>query len=86
MFGGLAFMLDGNMACVVRGQGGYMLRLDPTTAAELVESTPAEYVEMRGRPMKGWLHVSSAEVSTDDELRWWTDMAVDFTIALPPKP
>lgn len=85
MFGGLAFLLDGNMACVVRGKGGLMVRLDPSTTSELVESTPAEYVEMRGRPMKGWLHLSSADVAADGELRFWFDMAVDFTTALPPK-
>ncbi len=85
MFGGLAFLLDGNMACVVRGKGGFMVRLDPATTAELVESTPADYMEMRGRPMKGWLQVSSADVGSDDDLRFWFDMAVDFTTTLPPK-
>lgn len=84
MFGGLAFMLGGHMTVVVGSRGGLMLRLDPTVAAGLVETTTAEYAEMRGRPMRGWLTLTAADVHHDD-LAGWLRRAVSHSHTLPPK-
>ena len=86
MFGGLAFLLRGHMTVVASAKGGMMIRADPARTAELVDSTPAVFAEMRGREMKGWLRLGSSAVSTDDELTTWIDHAVAYTATLPPKP
>src|SRR3954470_682956 len=54
MFGGLAFLIGGNMAIAASGQGGALVRIEPGQADRLVETTPAETAVMRGRPMQGW--------------------------------
>jgi TfoX/Sxy family transcriptional regulator of competence genes len=64
MFGGLAFLLNGNMAVAASGQGGILVRVDPEESARLVETTPAEEMVMRGRSMAGWLRVESS--------CWWS--------------
>ena len=61
MFGGLAFLIGGNMAVAARGQGGILVRVDPGESDELVSSTPAEMMEMRGRQMPGWLRIDSED-------------------------
>src|SRR5258705_9052384 len=75
MFGGLAFLVGGNMAVAASGQGGLLVRVDPAEGAQLVESTSAEPMEMRGRQMAGWLRV---QVTTDDELAEWVDRGVAY--------
>ena len=82
MFGGLAFLVGGNMAVAASGQGGLLVRVDPEEGALLVETTNAEPMEMRGRQMAGWLRV---EVTTDDELAEWVDRGVAYARTLPPK-
>src|SRR5205807_2131420 len=59
MFGGLAFMIGGNMAVAASGQGGMLVRVDPERSDELVATTNAVPMEMRGRSMKGWLRIGS---------------------------
>ena len=59
MFGGLTFLVGGHMTVVARGQGGLMLRADPTTTATLVDTTPAVSAEMRGRTTNGWLRLDA---------------------------
>lgn len=85
MFGGLAFIVNGNMAVAASGQGGLLVRVNPAESAELVETTPATEMEMRGRSMAGWLRVDSADVEADDELAAWVDRGVSFARSLPPK-
>lgn len=85
MFGGLAFLVNGNMAVAARGQGGLLVRVDPADSAELVASTPAEEMVMRDRPMAGWLRLESAAVGPDAELRAWVDRGLSFARTLPPK-
>lgn len=85
MFGGLAFLVKGNMAVAASGQGGLLVRVDPAESAELVAKTPATEMEMRGRRMAGWLRLSSADVEADDELSVWVDRGVSFARSLPPK-
>jgi len=84
MFGGLAFLVEGNMAVAASGQGGLLVRVDPAESAELVETTPAVEMEMRGRSMAGWLRLDSADVE-DEELSAWVDRGVSFARSLPPK-
>jgi TfoX/Sxy family transcriptional regulator of competence genes len=85
MFGGLAFLVGGNMAVAASGQGGLMVRVDPGESDALVSSSPARVVEMRGRQMPGWLRVDSEDVKTDEELSAWVERGVSFARALPPK-
>ena len=85
MFGGLGFLVHGNMAVAASGQGGLLVRVDPEESAQLVETTPAEEMVMRGRSMAGWLRVESDDVDTDDELEPWVARGVAFARTLPPK-
>lgn len=85
MFGGLAFLIRGLMAVVASSRGGLMIRVDPSTSSELVDTTRAEFAAMRGRPMNGWLYVDAADTDSDEELTTWIGRAVDHTRTLPPK-
>jgi hypothetical protein len=85
MFGGLAFLVNGNLAVAASGQGGLLVRVDPQESAELVETTSAEEMVMRGRSMVGWLRVESGAVEGEDELRAWTDRGLSYARSLPPK-
>ena len=62
MFGGLAFLIGGNMAVAASGQGGLMVRVDPASSDALVAETNARLMEMRGREMKGWLRVDAKDL------------------------
>jgi hypothetical protein len=84
MFGGLAFLVDGNMAVAASGQGGLLARVDPAESDELVETTSAEEMVMRGRSMKGWLRVDSKDVE-GDELGVWVERGLAFARSLPAK-
>jgi hypothetical protein len=85
MFGGLAFLIDGNMAIAASGQGGLLVRVDPGESDKLVRTTPARLMEMRGREMKGWLRVDAADVPTKKQLSTWVRRGVGFAHSLPPK-
>jgi TfoX/Sxy family transcriptional regulator of competence genes len=85
MFGGLAFLIGGNMAIAASGQGGAMIRVDPEESDALVASTAASLMEMRGRAMPGWLRVSSEDLRTDDELAPWVERSTGYARSLPPK-
>ena len=82
MFGGLAFLVGGNMAVAASGQGGLLVRVDPAESDALVAASSARPMEMRGREMAGWLRVDPAD---DDELAVWVDRGVSFARSLPPK-
>jgi TfoX/Sxy family transcriptional regulator of competence genes len=85
MFGGLGFMIGGNMAIAASGQGGILVRVDPAESAELVATTPAEPMEMRGRQMAGWLRVDTADVADDAALAEWVERGATYAGSLPPK-
>ena len=85
MFGGLAFLIGGNMAVGVSGHGGILVRVDPDESEALVASTPAQLMEMRGRSMRGWLRVASEEVAGDAELGEWVERGTSYARSLPPK-
>jgi TfoX/Sxy family transcriptional regulator of competence genes len=85
MFGGLAFLIGGNMAVTASHRGGLMLRVDPATADELIASTSASQIEMRGRVMPGWLHLKEEDLTTKRELARWVGLAAAYTRSLPAK-
>ncbi len=85
MFGGLAFLIAGNMSVAASGQGGLLLRCDPVQTEALVSSPHASRFEMRGRAMDGWLRVDDAGVRTKRQLERWVKLGVDYARSLPPK-
>jgi TfoX/Sxy family transcriptional regulator of competence genes len=85
MFGGLAFLIAGNMAIGASGQGGVLVRVDPEETETLVEMTAARPMEMRGREMKGWLRVDSEDVAAKHELAEWVARGIAYARSLPPK-
>jgi TfoX/Sxy family transcriptional regulator of competence genes len=80
MFGGLAFLINGNMAIAASGQGGMLVRVDPADSDELVRTTRAETMVMRNREMPGWLRVSAG-----DDVADWVARGVGYARTLPPK-
>ncbi|KRA32602.1 MULTISPECIES: TfoX/Sxy family protein [unclassified Nocardioides] len=85
MFGGLAFLVGGNMAVAASGQGGVLVRVDPAATEELLATTAAFPMEMRGRAMNGWLRVDDADVASDDELAVWVQRGTSYAASLPAK-
>jgi TfoX N-terminal domain len=85
MFGGLAFLIRGNMAIAASGEGGAMVRVDPAQSDELGATSKATLVNMRGRDMPGWLRISSGDLRTDDQLASWVDIGTGYARSLPPK-
>lgn len=83
MFGGLTFLVNGNMSVTVSGRGGLMVRLDPDDAASRIDGGVVTPFEMRGKPMKGWLRVGEAGYAGDDQLRDWVDRSVEYARTLP---
>lgn len=85
MFGGLAFLVGGNMAVAASGQGGLLVRVDPDESDELVAKTSATPMEMRGRSMPGWLRVESSDVEETAQLSDWVERGVAYARSLPAK-
>ncbi|MFI5836805.1 TfoX/Sxy family protein [Micromonospora sp. NPDC051300] len=85
MFGGLAMMLRGNMAVVIRGAGGLMVRVDPGESAVALAEPGAEATVMRGRPMRGWVTVDPSACARDADLARWVDRGVRAAAGLPAK-
>jgi TfoX N-terminal domain len=85
MFGGLAFLIGGNMAIAASGQGGALVRVDPAESDRLVATTNASVMEMRGRQMQGWIRVASEDLRSDAELAEWVDRGVTYARSLPAK-
>jgi TfoX-like protein len=85
MFGGLAFLINGNMSVAASGEGGLMVRVDPDAGRDLVESSGAVPVVMRGRPMQGWLLLDARDVRADAELARWVGIGVAYARSLPAK-
>ena len=85
MFGGVAFLIGGNMAVAASGQGGLLVRVDPAKSDALVASSHARPMEMRGQPMQGWLRVDSEHVKTRRQLAAWVERARAFASSLPAK-
>jgi TfoX/Sxy family transcriptional regulator of competence genes len=85
MFGGLAFLIGGNMAIAASGLGGILVRVAPEESDALVATTPAELMEMRGRTIAGWLRIDTAAVADDNALAEWVERGVGYAASLPPK-
>jgi TfoX/Sxy family transcriptional regulator of competence genes len=85
MFGGLAFLIGGNMAVAASGEGGALVRVDPERSDGIVASSCARPMEMRGRQMAGWLRVSSEDLRTKRELARWVKLGATYARSLPPK-
>ena len=85
MFGGLAFLIGGNMAVAASGQGGALVRVDPAQSDELVATTSARVMEMRGRQMRGWLRVDADDLRTKRQLGDWVERGVTYARSLPAK-
>jgi TfoX/Sxy family transcriptional regulator of competence genes len=85
MFGGLAFLIGGNMAVAASGQGGVLVRVDPAESETLVATTNARLMEMRGREMQGWLRVDLEDVRTKPQLAKWVELGTTYARSLPAK-
>ena len=85
MFGGLAFLVNGNMAVSASSQGGLLLRVDPADTESLLDEPHVRRFEMRGREMDGWLRVDPTVLGTDADLDRWVGVGVSYARALPPK-
>ncbi len=85
MFGGLAFLIGGNMAVAASGQGGILVRVDPAESDTLVATTNARLMEMRGRSMQGWLRVDPEDLRTKRQLAKWVELGTAYARSLPIK-
>lgn len=85
MFGGLAFLVNGNMAVAAGSQGDLLVRVERASSNELIATTPAEAMVMRGRPMSGWLQVPPEHLRTEQQLASWVERGTTVARSLPPK-
>ena len=85
MFGGLGFLVHGNMAIGASSQGGALVRVDPAESDALVAGSSARPMEMRGRQMKGWLRVDAEHLRAKRELAKWVELGTAYARSLPPK-
>ena len=84
MFGGVGFLLNGNMACGVN-KGDLVVRVDPEKHGTLLKKPHAKPFELTGRPMKGWLLVEAGGYKTEKQLSTWVKEGIEFASSLPPK-
>jgi hypothetical protein len=85
MFGGLAFLINGNMAVAASGRGGLMVRVPPEETDKLLARDHVEPMVMAGRETRGWLRVSTEGVRTKRQLEPWVRRGVDYARSLPAK-
>ena len=85
MFGGLAFLVNGNMAVSASSQGGLLLRVEPKQTDELATRAHAHPYVMRGREMNGWLRVDPAGIKAQRDLARWVAVSMAYARTLPPK-
>jgi len=85
MFGGLAFLVGGNISVAASGQGGLTVRVDPEATEALLTKPHARSMEMRGRAMQGWLRVDAEGLRTKRQLEPWVKRGVAYARSLPPK-
>ncbi|MGW4773029.1 TfoX/Sxy family protein [Nocardia sp. NPDC004278] len=85
MFGGLAFLVGGNMAVAASGKGGLLVRVDPQDSTALLARDYVGTMVMGGREMNNWLRVDGAAITDDDALDEWIDRGVSYARSLPPK-
>jgi TfoX/Sxy family transcriptional regulator of competence genes len=85
MFGGLAFLVGGNMAIAASGQGGALVRVDPGDSDRIVDTTNAELAVMQGRQMQGWLRVAPEHLGTKRQVAKWVQLGAAYARSLPSK-
>jgi len=85
MFGGLGFLVHGNMAVAASGQGGLLVRADRERAVDLVRQDGVEPMVMRGRPMAGWLRVTGPALSGEADVARWVAVGLGVARELPAK-
>jgi TfoX/Sxy family transcriptional regulator of competence genes len=85
MFGGLAFLLRGNMTVSASGRGGLLARIDPADTDAALAQPHVARMEMGGRTMDGWITVANEGLETDRELGSWIEQSLAFARTLPPK-
>jgi TfoX/Sxy family transcriptional regulator of competence genes len=85
MFGGLGFMVNGNLAVSASSQGGLLLRVDPAQTEDLIADPLAEPFVMRGREMKGWLRIDVDATVSEEVLERWVSLGIAYARSLPPK-
>jgi TfoX/Sxy family transcriptional regulator of competence genes len=85
MFGGLAFLIHGNMSVAVSGRGGLMVRVPRDDAEKLLARDHVEAMVMGGREMRGWLRVSIEGLKTKRQLQSWVTRGVGYARSLPAK-
>ena len=85
MFGGLAFLVGGNMAVAASGQGGLLLHIDPTDGERLADGKSVAPMVMRGKKMQGWLRVDDTRLRTKRDLQQWVQRGVSYAQSVPPK-
>lgn len=85
MFGGIAFLINGNMSVAASGQGGLMLRCEPAQTEALIAEPGVSRMVMRGRAMDGWLRVEPAAIAGEQKLRRWVEVGVNYARSLPAK-
>jgi TfoX/Sxy family transcriptional regulator of competence genes len=85
MFGGLSFLVGGNMALAASSQGGILVRVGKERSDQLVATTQASVAVLGGRPMPGWLRVGAEDVTTTRRLQKWVDLGIEFARSLPAK-
>jgi TfoX/Sxy family transcriptional regulator of competence genes len=85
MFGGLAFLINGNMSVAASGQGGLLVRVPPEDTEKLLARAHVSPMVMAGREARGWLRVDSVGVKTKRQLQTWVTTGADYARSLPPK-
>lgn len=85
LFGGLAFLVDGNMAVSASSRGGLLVRVDPAQTESLVSEPQVRRFQMGSRQMDGWLGVAAEAVQGEDDLRSWAMRGVAYARSLPPR-
>lgn len=84
MFGGLCFMLGGNMACGVMGEE-IMVRLDYEEAERALAEPHVRAMDFTGKPLRGMIYVSAEGIASDEQLASWVELGADHAASLPPK-
>jgi hypothetical protein len=85
MFGGRAYLLNGNLAVGASGEGGLIVRVDPSETVRLLPSPHAAPFLARGRTMDGWIRVNGDGVRTKRQLERSVMLGISFAGTLPPK-
>ncbi|MGH9206682.1 MAG: TfoX/Sxy family protein [Acidimicrobiales bacterium] len=85
MFGGLAFLINGNMSVAASGQGGLLVRVPPDDTDKLLNRAHVSPMVMAGRETRGWLRVDAEAVKTKRQLQSWVIRSADYARSLRPK-